>query len=126
LDFLGAWPFRRENPNSRLLDFLGFPWILSSESRLINGLRGIKRGNFFVAAFSALKAADGGRGHAEARIIHGASLSPLPIFRNGLSFRNLPLGLRGQSVTEACLSQAHRRRRLRQRRDTADFIAATV
>jgi hypothetical protein len=33
------------------LDFLGFPWILSSESRLFNGLRGWKRGNFFLALF---------------------------------------------------------------------------
>jgi hypothetical protein len=40
LGFLGAWPFRYENPRSGVLDFLGFPWILSSESRLINGLRG--------------------------------------------------------------------------------------
>src|ERR1700722_3702425 len=29
------------------LDFLGFPWILSSESRLINWLRGINRHEFF-------------------------------------------------------------------------------
>jgi hypothetical protein len=27
----------------------GFPWILSSESRVINGLRGTKRGRFFLA-----------------------------------------------------------------------------
>jgi hypothetical protein len=31
-----------------VLDFLGFPWILSSESRLINGLRGIFGGNIFT------------------------------------------------------------------------------
>jgi hypothetical protein len=31
------------------LDFLGFPWILSSESRLINGLRGMKREQFLSA-----------------------------------------------------------------------------
>jgi hypothetical protein len=29
------------------LDFLGFPWILSSESRLFNGLCGINREGFF-------------------------------------------------------------------------------
>ena len=43
--------FRLENPRFRGLDFLGFPWILSSETRLINGLHGINRENFFVALF---------------------------------------------------------------------------
>jgi hypothetical protein len=32
-----------------VLDFLGFPWILSSESRLFNGLRGTNRERFFIA-----------------------------------------------------------------------------
>jgi hypothetical protein len=32
LDFLGAWPFRCENPADWCFDFLGFPWILSSGS----------------------------------------------------------------------------------------------
>jgi hypothetical protein len=35
------------------LDFLGFPWILSSESRLFNGLRGIFREEKFIAPFAA-------------------------------------------------------------------------
>jgi hypothetical protein len=48
LDFLGWSPFRRESPVSDVLDFLGFPWILSSESRLFNGLRAI----FAEAIFS--------------------------------------------------------------------------
>jgi hypothetical protein len=30
------------------LDFLGFPWILSSESSLINGLHGINEQKFFA------------------------------------------------------------------------------
>jgi hypothetical protein len=30
------------------LDFLGFPWILSCEARLINGLHGIFAGNIFA------------------------------------------------------------------------------
>jgi hypothetical protein len=51
LGFLGPWLFRFENPRFRGLDFLGFPWILSSESRLINGLRGINRGKIFHAVF---------------------------------------------------------------------------
>jgi hypothetical protein len=31
------------------LDFLGFPWILSSETRLINGLHAIFARKFFLA-----------------------------------------------------------------------------
>jgi hypothetical protein len=31
------------------LDFLGFPWILSSETRLINGLHGIFAEEIFLA-----------------------------------------------------------------------------
>ena len=38
LGFLGASLFRCENPRRELLDFLGFPWILSSEMSLFNGL----------------------------------------------------------------------------------------
>jgi hypothetical protein len=30
---------------------VGLSWILSSESRLFNGLRGLKRGNFFLSPF---------------------------------------------------------------------------
>jgi hypothetical protein len=33
------------------LDLFGFPWILSSESRLINGLRGIFAEKFFLALY---------------------------------------------------------------------------
>jgi hypothetical protein len=79
LDFLGAWPFRREKPFYRLLDFLGFPWNLSSESRLINGLRGTNDQKFFL---SLLAVAAGGAwtvahnlGVRINRIAHGASLS---------------------------------------------------
>jgi hypothetical protein len=55
LGFLGASRFRRENPWECLLDFLGFPWILSSESRVINGLREINDKRFFSSLlFAAL------------------------------------------------------------------------
>ena len=47
LGFLGSPPIRCENPHQRLLDFLGFPWILSFELRLINGLRGTNRARIF-------------------------------------------------------------------------------
>jgi hypothetical protein len=57
LGYLGWSPFRCENPDSEALDFLGFPWILSFESRLFNELRGINRKNNFnslLAAFVAV------------------------------------------------------------------------
>jgi hypothetical protein len=47
LGFLGWGPFRREILLTWGLDFLGFPWILSYESRFINGLKGV-----FAAKFS--------------------------------------------------------------------------
>jgi hypothetical protein len=58
LGFLGAWLFRFANPRFRGLEKLGFPWILSCESRLINGLQGIYsvrnfRGVFAPWAFAA-------------------------------------------------------------------------
>jgi hypothetical protein len=71
------------------LDSLGFPWILSSESRLINGLRGIDHGRFFLAAFS-LGGIRAGAGYAveaiwKGRIGHEASLGQILIFCNKLS-----------------------------------------
>src|SRR6202050_1423257 len=67
-----SWPrpFRRKDLDSWLLDFLGFPWILSSESRLINGLPGTKRAKGFLGASSVARGAGRrarGRGHAEAQ-----------------------------------------------------------
>src|ERR1700722_383950 len=49
LDCLGPCPFRSEFPYFLVLDFLGFPWILSSETRLINGLHGISLRKFFLS-----------------------------------------------------------------------------
>src|SRR5258708_2165032 len=57
LGFLGRWPFRNEFPYFRGFDFLGFPWILSSESRLINGLRWIFAERFFSAVCAPTSAA---------------------------------------------------------------------
>jgi hypothetical protein len=51
--FPGSSAFRRKHPQSGALDSLGFPWILSSESRLFNELRGLKRGNSFSQLFSS-------------------------------------------------------------------------
>jgi hypothetical protein len=51
LGFLGSSPFRDEDPRLSGLEFLGFPWIHSSESRLFNGLRGVQLKGFFSPAF---------------------------------------------------------------------------
>jgi hypothetical protein len=48
LGFLGTAPFAYENPSFWGLVFLGFPWILSYESLVINGLREIFARNFFL------------------------------------------------------------------------------
>jgi hypothetical protein len=75
-------------PQLQLLDSLGFPWILSSESRLINGLRGISREIFFAALLSR-RAAGTGDAPVEVmrmhRIIHEASLAKFLLFVNRLS-----------------------------------------
>jgi hypothetical protein len=55
LGFLGTSRFRCENPGFWGLDFLGFPWILSSESIDINGLHEIFRAKFFLAPFVGAK-----------------------------------------------------------------------
>jgi len=51
LGFLDPFSFAHEDPRSRLLDFLGFPWILSSESRFINELHGILAEKSFASPF---------------------------------------------------------------------------
>jgi hypothetical protein len=88
LDLLGPWPLRREDPHSWLLDYLGFPWILSSESRLINGLPGIKRAKVFLGASFVASRGVGtgarGRGHAEAQNCSWGKLSLVSILRNKL------------------------------------------
>src|ERR1700722_20067750 len=53
LGFLGTSPFRCENPRFCGLEKLGFPWILSSESRFINGLHDIFSERFFLAPLSS-------------------------------------------------------------------------
>src|SRR5689334_16655958 len=55
LGCLGGWPFCCENPRLGVLDCLGFPWILLSESRFIKGLRATNRGKYFLTAFPVLR-----------------------------------------------------------------------
>jgi hypothetical protein len=60
------------------LDSLGFPWILSSESRLFNGLRGLFRKLFFSRPFPDPRIAERGTGGEAMRKrwdAHQASLS---------------------------------------------------
>jgi hypothetical protein len=52
LDFFGARPNDRESKRFQGLEKLGFPWILSSESRLFNGLRAIFAKRKFLAPFA--------------------------------------------------------------------------
>jgi hypothetical protein len=93
LGFLGEWSFRRENPRLSRLDLFGFPWILSSESRLINTLRGKSVENIFARLFlDVSRAAVDSYGFSVGRpgITHEASLAQFLIIRNQLS-SELPL-----------------------------------
>ncbi|HEY5207278.1 MAG TPA: hypothetical protein VIJ63_22160, partial [Roseiarcus sp.] len=96
LGFLGASPFRCKNPRFWLLDFLGFPWILSSESRLINGLRGVNGEEKFRAGFplcwEALVREAAVEAVRKGRIVHGASLNRFLIFCKKLLRRPFPSG----------------------------------
>jgi hypothetical protein len=80
LGFLGPWLFRFENPRFEGLDFLGFPWILSFESRLIIGLQGKNRGKIFrgvfaLWAFEAAVRKAAGEAMRKHRSVHRASLT---------------------------------------------------
>jgi hypothetical protein len=67
LGFLGTCGFAAKTQVFDLLVFLGFPWILSSETRLINGLGGIFSRKF-SCSFSCREAPDGAvQGHADAQ-----------------------------------------------------------
>ena len=82
---------------------------ISSESRLFNGLRGFFAEEFFAGLFPTLRgAATGAYGRAmrKRRIIHGASLTWLPIFRKRLSSASFPL--RPPQSTGNSLSAAQR------------------
>jgi hypothetical protein len=90
LGFLGPsrfCPGRPENKAWISLDFLGFPWILSSESRLFNGLRGILREENFSRPFAARQRAGTGAGiltMQKRSVAHRASLTRFLLFCNKL------------------------------------------
>jgi tRNA nucleotidyltransferase/poly(A) polymerase len=69
------------------LDFLEFPWILSSESRLFNELRGILREENFSRPFAARQRAGTGAGiltMQKRSVAHRASLTHFLLFCNQL------------------------------------------
>jgi len=88
-----SWPapFRCQDKVYGLLDFLGFPWILSSETRLINGLRAILAAREFRAAFPArarrAERAPSVLGMRKGRTVHAASLARFLILSINCSFR---------------------------------------
>jgi hypothetical protein len=78
-----------------VLDCLGFPWILSSESRLFNGLRGFKREEFFsllVRRRGTPGTGACGLSLRKGRIVHGASLIYFLIFCKRLPPTPFPFG----------------------------------
>jgi hypothetical protein len=78
LDFLGACLFGFENPCQQGLESFGFPWILSSESSLFNGLHGKTDENFFAPlplAFAAREREAAVEAMLKGRFDHGPSLT---------------------------------------------------
>jgi hypothetical protein len=95
LGFLGLGHFAREDPISWLLDSLGFPWILSSESRLINGLRGKSEQKFFTPLLpwrGSPETGSDGRGRTEGQDCSSGKLTSLSDFPQLIVFEALPLG----------------------------------
>jgi hypothetical protein len=93
LGFLGTAPFAYENPSFWGLVFLGFPWILSSETIDINGLHEIFARSFFLALLSpgrAVETATPRFGMRKGRIAHAASLLQFLIFCKRLPPRRRP------------------------------------
>jgi hypothetical protein len=116
-------------PRSDVLDFLGFPWILSSESSLFNGLSGIKRRSFFPRRFpQALEAREWdpcGFGRPKRRIVHRASLIQFLIFCKNLSSQPLLLGRldpKAARSTSLAVALANRLRKLRRPSRNASFV----
>jgi hypothetical protein len=87
LGFLGAWLFCCKIPRQCLLDFLGFPWILSSESRLFDGLRGVKARKFFHAVFFVALAGWNARPCGSAELVMGQASSTSD-FLQEISYRH--------------------------------------
>ena len=90
-----SWPVAASLRNRRLsgLDFLGFPWILSSESRLINGLRGFYPEEYLSRPFLALRAPERApvvEAMGKRKIVHGGELNPASDFLQEIVVRAVP------------------------------------
>jgi hypothetical protein len=94
LGFLSPGPFRREDPRLWVLDSLGFPWILSSESRLFNGLRGFLPEEYFSPVFPGVmkgpQRASAVKAMRKGGIVHAASLIWFLIYCKKLSSDPFP------------------------------------
>jgi hypothetical protein len=93
LDFLGGWPLPCENPRFWVFDFLGFPWILSFESSLFNGLRGKSAENIFRTPALALRGAGTGahgRGNAEVQDCSWGELTLVSDFLQDIAVKAAP------------------------------------
>jgi hypothetical protein len=96
------------------LDFLGFPWILSSESRFFNGLRGIFREENFSRPFAARQRAGTGAGiltMQKRSIAHRASLTRFLLFCNQLPATKIvdSLSSRRRGVSDFTQSSTRRK-----------------
>jgi hypothetical protein len=90
LDFLGRGQFERESPRFWGLEKLGFPWILSSESSVFNGLRGIFAEEISRALLPKRRRQNGvhgGPGHADAKTYSPGKPSAISVFRQSIVAR---------------------------------------
>jgi hypothetical protein len=91
LGFLGPSRFRRKKP---LFMRVGFPWILSSESRLFNWLQAKSARKYFSRCFPLAERSVGARARcladAEGGTGHGESVPWFLVFRKRLSPRHSP------------------------------------
>jgi hypothetical protein len=91
LGFLGTSPFPYENPWFWGLDFLGFPWILSSETININGLHEIFSRSFFLALLSSRNGSPAIR-YGEGMDCSWGKLTSVSDFLQEIAVRALPFG----------------------------------
>jgi hypothetical protein len=95
LGFLDPTRFAAKTQILWLLDSLGFPWILSSEYRLINGLRGTGEQKFFTPLLpwrGSPETGSDGRGRTEGQDCSSGKLTSLSDFPQLIVFEALPLG----------------------------------
>jgi hypothetical protein len=110
-----SWPRAGSprKPHLSLLDYLGFPWILSSESRFINGLCGINAQKFFLGASSMARVAGtgaDGQGRAEGQDCSSGKLTSVSDFPQIIVVRRLPTRSSGLGGKPSSMAAHHRNR----------------